>query len=411
MEEPAEVLLKQFTLMVSIGKGAFGKVRVVQRKNDKALYAMKYINKRKCIDQRAVTNTVFERDLLESVHHPLIVNLRYAFQDDENMFMVLDLMLGGDLKYHVEHTGGFDERCVRQYAAEIASALMFLHDEGVVHRDVKPENVLLDAEGHAHLTDFNVAAFLPMDPDRKLKSIAGTLSYMAPEVITKRGYRDGPDWWSLGVTLYELMYGRRPFRGHSGKELCLRINDGTFSFPESSRRVFSDDCLDFINGLLQKDPHYRLGVGEIGRQRLKAHPFLRGVDWKAVEQKQVKPLFQPRKQGNFNPMHEAEDILLEDRPLNPNRRKSTMPVEDPDLARIQDQFRDYNWKLDVDAVALKEQAERLREESAKLEAKLERTSLRMEEGEKEPPRKSIEEQEKEFDERRAKRRSSRMSKT
>lgn len=381
----------------------------MQRKSDKALYAMKYINKRKCIDQKAVTNTIFERNLLETVHHPLIVNLRYAFQDDENMFMVLDLMLGGDLKYHVDHLGGFDERCVRQYAAEIAAGLMFLHDEGVVHRDVKPENVLLDAEGHAHLTDFNVAAFLPSG-EKQLKSIAGTLSYMAPEVITKRGYREGPDWWSLGVTLFELMYGKRPFRGHSGKELCLKIIDGRFDFPENSRRVFSTDCCDFINGLLQKDPDYRLGVGDLGRQRLKQHPFLKGIDWKAVESKQLRPLFQPRKQGNFNPMHEAEDILLEDKPLNPNRRKSTMPVSDPDLNRIQDEFEDYNWKMDKDAVARKVQAEKLREESAKIEARLERSSIKVDEeakaANKTPVPKTIEEEERELEERRKKRRSS-----
>jgi len=347
----------------------------VQRKNDKKLYAMKYINKKKCIEQRAVTNTIFERNLLEQVHHPLIVNLRYAFQDDENMFMVLDLMLGGDLKYHLEKTvGHFDEECVRQYAAEICSALMHLHDNGVVHRDVKPENVLLDADGHAHLTDFNVAAFLPED-GRQLKSIAGTLSYMAPEVIGRKGYREGPDWWSLGVTLYELMFGRRPFRGHSGREVCTRILDGTFSFPEGGRHPFSNECLDFVNGLLQKDPKYRLGVDDLGRQRLKAHPFLKATDWCGIEDKRVKPRFMPNQKGNFNPLHEAEDVLLEESPLNPNRRKSSMPVADPELYRIQDEYADYNWRLDVDGDAKREQSERLRLASANIEAKLERASM------------------------------------
>ncbi len=369
---------------------------MVQRKSDKVLYAMKYINKRKCIDQHAVINTIFERNLLEAVHHPLIVNLRYAFQDDENMFMVMDLMLGGDLKYHLEHTGGFPEKCIRVWAAEISSALIYLHEHGVVHRDIKPDNVLMDAEGHAHLTDFNVAAFLPDEENKELRSIAGTLSYMAPEVITKKGYREGPDWWSLGVTLFELMYGKRPFRGHSGRELCNRILDASFQF-RSSRHDFSDECLDFVNGLLQKDPAYRLGVGEIGRQRLKAHPFLRGVDWKAVDEKALKPAYQPRKQGNFNPMHEAEDILLEDKPLNPNRRRSSMPVTDPELILIQDGYLDYNWKKQVQEGEARERAERVKKESAKIEERLERTAMHIEgeENRRTSKRETQEQQEKE----------------
>lgn len=312
---------------------------------------------------------------------------------------------------------------MKQYAAEISCALIFLHDEGVVHRDIKPDNVLLDGDGHAHLTDFNVAALIPEDESKKLKSIAGTLSYMAPEVIGKKGYREGPDWWSLGVMLFELMYGKRPFRGRSGREVCMRILDGTYNFPETSRHEFSRECMDFVNGLLQKDPKYRLGVGDLGRQRLKAHPFLRSVDWKAIEEKQVKPLFQPRSKGNFNPLHEAEDILLEDRPLNPNRRKSTMPISDPDLARIQDDFLDYNWKLDVDAVARQAASERLREESAKIEERLERKSVHIDDEQKEKEKekermstisereeKTLDEEERELDERRKRRSSMRASK-
>lgn len=152
-------------------------MRVVRKKSDKKLFALKYINKQKCIAQRSVRNTIFERDLLEGLEHPLIVNLRYAFQDGENMFMVLDLMLGGDMKFHLGQTGTFPEEAVRLYAAEMVCSLGYLHGKGVAHRDVKPDNLLLDEQGHIHLTDFNVATFLPRDGS-KLKSFSGTLTYM-----------------------------------------------------------------------------------------------------------------------------------------------------------------------------------------------------------------------------------------
>jgi serine/threonine kinase 32 len=148
------------------------------------LYALKYINKEKCIGQRAARNTVFERNLLVDLDYPLIVNLRYAFQDDENMFMVLDLMLGGDLKYHLHQNGAFPEEAVRIYAAEMVCGVEYLHSRGVVHRDIKPDNLLLDEAGHVHLTDFNVATYLPHDGS-PLTSFSGTITYMGWVQIEK----------------------------------------------------------------------------------------------------------------------------------------------------------------------------------------------------------------------------------
>ncbi|KNE69859.1 AGC/YANK protein kinase [Allomyces macrogynus ATCC 38327] len=172
--------LNHFELLRSVGKGAFGKVRVVQHKRDKTLYALKYINKEKCIKMRAVENIIQERRLLEEIHFPLIVNLRFAFQDDENLFMVLDLMLGGDLRFHLDRQGCLNETAVQFYVAEIALALNYLHERKIVHRDLKPDNVLLCERGHAHLTDFNIAVHYN---DRKpLTAIAGSMAYMAPEV-------------------------------------------------------------------------------------------------------------------------------------------------------------------------------------------------------------------------------------
>jgi len=139
-----DVNLFHFVLLRCVGKGAFGKVRVVQHKQTRELYALKYINKVKCVKMKAVANVIQERRLLEEVDHAFIVNLRYAFQDDENCFFVLDLMLGGDLRFHLERLGSLPEDTVRFYVAEIASALVFLHQSRIMHRDLKPDNILLD---------------------------------------------------------------------------------------------------------------------------------------------------------------------------------------------------------------------------------------------------------------------------
>ena len=210
--------LYHFYLLRAVGKGAFGKVRVVQHKQTKNLYALKYINKAKCIKMRAVSNIIQERRLLEEIDSPFVCNLRYAFQDDENMFMVLDLMLGGDLRFHLDRTGNMSEDVVRFYVAELALGLDYLHRLQIVHRDLKPDNVLLDAAwapgatGLVRVTDFGIASVVA-ERERTTTGLLGTPQYMAPEAISHG--RSGPaaDVYGAGVMLYELLAGRTPFAG------------------------------------------------------------------------------------------------------------------------------------------------------------------------------------------------------
>ncbi|GAA5887297.1 hypothetical protein JCM6882_002480 [Rhodosporidiobolus microsporus] len=326
--------LWHFYLLRSVGKGAFGKVRVVQHKKTKALYALKYINKARISKQRAVNNIIQERRLLEEIDSPFVCNLRFAFQDDENLFMVLDLMLGGDLRFHLDRLGSMKEEVVKFYIAEMALALGDLHKRGIVHRDIKPDNILLDEKGHAHLTDFNIAVHFT--ERRALTSVAGSMAYMAPEVLAKRGYFATVDWWSLGVVTYELLFGKRPYRGKTNSTLTQAILKDQTRFPENAEELVSPEGMNCIRGLLQRDPKKRLGCkGTGGLEAFKKHPWFNGYDWAVLEQKEAMPPFEPdSKKANFDATHELEELLLEDNPLKARKRNPNL-----DLSQLSADYR------------------------------------------------------------------------
>lgn len=194
--------------------------------------------------------------------------MRYAFQDDENCFFVLDLMLGGDLRckwlyypnrlmhnlsrtslVHMERQGGIAEDVVRFWVAEIASALEYLHRQRIIHRDLKPDNILLDAMGHAHITDFNVA--IHYSERRMHTSLAGSMAYMAPEVIGRKGYTWCVDWWSLGVTAYELLFKKRPFEGRSGERMKYSILKDPLKFPDDAATRCSPEAIQVLQSVSQ----------------------------------------------------------------------------------------------------------------------------------------------------------------
>ncbi|OAD73259.1 hypothetical protein PHYBLDRAFT_124978, partial [Phycomyces blakesleeanus NRRL 1555(-)] len=334
-----EVDLSHFVLLRSVGKGAFGKVRVVQHRGTKELFALKYINKAKCIQMKAVDNIISERRLLEQITSNVVVNLRYAFQDDKNMFMVLDLMLGGDLRFHLERFGTMPEERVRFYAAEISLGLNYLHSKNIVHRDIKPDNILLDEQGHAYLTDFNIA--VQYTEGKQLTSIAGSMAYMAPEVLQKRGYYASVDWWSLGVMCYELLFGKRPFRGKSNDMLHRAILYEQLVILE--QKDVSPEAVDFVKGLLTRDIDSRLGVKEKGFNALLAHPWFTGLDWEALKSKTAIPPFIPdSKRANFDPTHELEEILMEDYPLKVRRRNPKRTIS-PEEQVMEEKFLTYDY--------------------------------------------------------------------
>ncbi|KAG2208381.1 hypothetical protein INT46_001050 [Mucor plumbeus] len=322
------------------GKGAFGKVRIVQHKSDLLEYALKYISKSKCIELHATNNILTERRILESIQYPLIVNLRYAFHDDENLFMILDLMLGGDLRFHLDRLGLFNELQVRFYIADLVLSIHHIHQRMIIHRDIKPDNVLLDARGHAHLSDFNIATQITEKKPYK-SNRAGSLVYMAPEILEEKKYATDVDWWSLGVTMFELIFGKRPFDGETNEKVKESILNDPLVIPADIQ--ISVECQQVIEGLLTRSPKNRLGHGAQGFQKLKSHAWFQGLDWESLENKTAIPPFIPNtNQSNFDAVHELEELLFDDSPLRPHK-KTTQTGKMKELIDMDSKFLAYDY--------------------------------------------------------------------
>ncbi|KAL2917631.1 hypothetical protein HK105_202918 [Polyrhizophydium stewartii] len=314
--------------------GYGGPVKLVELKATKKKYALKYINKLQCIEKKQVYHMFDERMLLESLENPFIVNLRYAFQDDENMFMVLDVALGGDLRYHLLRIGSFPEDTLRIYAAEIGLALQYLHSLRIMHRDLKPDNLLLDENGHIYVTDFNIAYKIK---EKLPSSQSGSMAYMGKFSNAAVGlpYDVFVDWWALGVVLYECTYGYRPFRESEDRTLVEAIVHSEPKFPvgppehvlrvQAMRKknkkekplpewVESEGRTSFLKDLLVKDVSKRIGSGPDGFEtQIKKHPWFAGFDWDKAGKKAVVPSFVPDpNNANFEATHEIEEVIMND---------------------------------------------------------------------------------------------------
>ncbi|KAI0300760.1 kinase-like protein [Russula brevipes] len=330
-----------------VGKGAFGKVRVVEHKKSKKLYALKYMDKQQCIKQKAVPNIIQERRLLEEVDHPFLVNLRYAFQDDDNCFFVLDLMLGGDLRYHLNTRRSFPENVVRFWTAELASGLIYLHSKGIMHRDIKPDNILLDATGHAALTDLNIA--MHYSQHRLHTSVAGSMAYMAPEVVDPQrpGYSWQVDWWSLGVCAFELLWHRRPFDGNSTEKMRDSILTHPIRKPSQRHGAVSSDCTSALFGFLERDPRMRLGgrAGFSNIEEIRSQRWFSQINWEKLEARQLDPPFVPNQdRANFDVSHELDEFILAEKPLTAHKRKANPEKMKPDMRQLENDFTVYDFE-------------------------------------------------------------------
>ncbi|KAJ3210172.1 hypothetical protein HDU82_008644 [Entophlyctis luteolus] len=299
-------------------------IKNVNSAKTKAQYALKYMNKNEIIKRKCAEQILSERRLLEEVQHPFIVNMRYAFQDDEHLLMVLDLKLGGDLRFHLNFKGPFSETRARFYYAEVASALCYLHKQKIVHRDIKPDNILLDEKGHASVTDFNVACHF--SDDKPLMSKSGTARYMAPEVILGHGYFNAIDFWSLSVTTYELLYGYTPFRSRQREDLKKSITTDPVEFSQNQKHNVSAIAVAFLKESLEKPLTDRLGTNETGGfEKITKHSWFLDLDWSKVESKEIPVPFIPDTEKNtyYDPRYGLEEMFsgrseLSDRPVKTN---------------------------------------------------------------------------------------------
>jgi len=315
-----KVGVRDFEKLKVIGKGAFGKVYLVRKKDTQKVYAMKQLDKKDIKDRDEVEHTKTERSVLSHVEHPFISTLHYSFQTTKYLYFVMEFVNGGEVFHHLSKERRFDENRAKFYAAEILLGLSYLHSKGVIYRDLKPENLLLDYQGHIVITDFGLSKEGLVDPTSTTSTFCGTPEYLAPEVIRGEDYTKNVDWWSLGILLCEMISGLPPFNSKKEEVMYQKIVNENIEIPD----YFSQDARDLIQKLCDRNPQTRLQDPEI----IKAHPFFNGIDWGLLIKKEVAPPFvphvlSPEDTGNVDPDFLQEEIDSDD---GTNRRKESQFV-------------------------------------------------------------------------------------
>lgn len=299
-----------FEYLSLIGRGTFGRVFQVRKKDTKRIYAMKVLSKKEIAIKKEVTHTMGERKILEkSLDCPFLVGLKFSFQSAQELYFVTDYKSGGELFWHLQREGRFTEERARFYIAELVLALEHLHKYDIVYRDLKPENILLDATGHVALCDFGLSK-PDLGAGQLTNTFCGTTEYLAPEVLLdESGYSKLVDFWSLGVLLFEMCCGWSPFYAEDTQQMYRNICFGKIKFP---RGAIGDDGKQFVKGLLNRNPKHRLGAKN-DAQDLKDHAFFKDIDFVALSQKQLTPPFKPSVESdesvaNFDPEFTETDL-------------------------------------------------------------------------------------------------------
>ncbi|KAI9140186.1 serine/threonine protein kinase 15 [Paraphysoderma sedebokerense] len=286
--------ITDFEFIKPISRGAFGRVYLARKKTTQDLFAIKILKKDDMIRKNMVNHVLAERRVLSLSKTPHVVKLYYAFQSRFYLFLVMEYLIGGDLSSLLTVFGVFDEGMAKIYVAEIVLALEYLHSHNITHRDLKPDNMLIDAEGHLKLTDFGLSriSVQDQDTDHSSKAVLGTPDYLAPELLLGIGHDNAVDWWALGVCLFEFLVGYPPFTADTPELIFKNILNHNIQWPDDGS--LSDLSKDIISKLLEPDKKKRLhGKGNLSQYgahhqmlitcsfdlELKGHPFFSDIDW------------------------------------------------------------------------------------------------------------------------------------
>lgn len=305
--EHQPVTYKTFRMYRVLGKGGFGEVCACQSRATGKMYACKKLEKKRIKKRKGESMVLSEKLILQKINSLFVVNLAYAFETKDALCLVLTIMTGGDLKFHIYNMGGepgFSEGRSKFYAAEILLGLDHLHSSGIVYRDCKPENILLDDYGHVRISDLGLALEIP--EGEVVRGRVGTVGYMAPEIIDNEKYTFSPDYFSLGCLVYEMIEGRAPFRARKEKVKREEVDRRVKEMDEPYSKKFSDEAKSICAALLRKSPRDRLGCtsGRNGSKEVMAHPWFHDVNWRRLKAGKERPPFVPDPHAVY-----AKDVL------------------------------------------------------------------------------------------------------
>ena len=288
--------INNFKFECVIGKGGFGKVWKVRYKLNGKLYAMKIMSKLKIIRKNSIKNILNEKQLLSKLHNPFLVNMVFSFQDIDNLYLVMDLLLGGDLRYHLNNSVIFNEIQLKFFLSCTILGLDYLHQNKIIHKDIKPENLVFDKNGYLHITDLGISKIYQ---EENKKENSGTPGYMAPEVLFNKNHDYSVDFFALGVIGYEIIMKKRPYKGKDKKELRKEIifRQAKLNSEELLNQGWSKNCTEFINGLLQRKKDKRLGKN--GVKELMEHPWFDNFNWNDLINLKLKPNWRPPLSENY----------------------------------------------------------------------------------------------------------------
>ncbi|XP_044743416.1 G protein-coupled receptor kinase 2 isoform X2 [Chrysoperla carnea] len=305
--EAQPVTYKTFRMYRVLGKGGFGEVCACQVRATGKMYACKKLEKKRIKKRKGEAMVLIEKQILQKINSRFVVNLAYAYETKDALCLVLTIMNGGDLKFHIYNMGGEPglELCrARFYAAEVVCGLEHLHQQGIVYRDCKPENILLDDAGHVRISDLGLAVEIP--EGETVRGRVGTVGYMAPEVIDNEKYTFSPDWFSFGCLLYEMIEGQAPFRARKEKVKREEVDRRVKSEPEKYSNKFSEEAKALCQQLLAKSPANRLGgkSGRMGAGIVKQDAFFHCINWRRLEAGMIEAPFVPDPHAVY-----AKDVL------------------------------------------------------------------------------------------------------